>query len=135
MPEGWLAFCGIDSNGDVTPKKIHIFKDARLETDIFTHAGITICYFAKGEYYYSPKGFYDEVRDIEPVTMGGRTFSAYTCQSFGYPYTMLECREEGTVFQIMVLMKNGDHMISLEDSDVIAILSDISCKECKETAD
>ena len=53
VPSGWMAFCGIDSECRTTPKKVHIFKGASLETDIFTHAGITICFFGKEDNYLS----------------------------------------------------------------------------------
>jgi len=126
VPDGWMAFCGIDSDGKTTPKKVHIFKDARLQTDIFTHAGITICYFAKEDIYVSPKFFYDDIVDMEPFTLGRYTWNGYTCTSFGYPYTMLEARHDGCVFQVMILTKNGDYEIAFEDEDVQTILSSLT---------
>jgi len=129
VPEGWMAFCGIDSEGKTTAKKVHIFKDAKLETDIFTHVGITICFFGKEDYYLSPKSFYDNVADTEPFTLGTYTWNGYTCTSFGYPYTMLEAREDGCVFQVMILMKNGEYEISLEDEDVQSVLKSITRSE------
>jgi len=128
VPEGWLAFLGIDSECRTDPKKIHIYKDARIETDLFQRAGITICYYGKGEYYYSPKSFYDEVCDIEPIKIGERTFGGFTCKSLGYPYTMLECFEDECVFLIMILEKNGEYCISLSDEDVLYIISSIETK-------
>lgn len=125
VPSGWKAFLGIDSEGRPDAKKLHIFKDATIETDIFIKAGITVCYFSKGEYFYSPKGFYDEVCDIEPKMIGERTFEGYTCKSIGYPYTMLDCFEDGCVIHVMILEKNGDHSISLSDKDVIDVISSI----------
>ena len=125
VPDGWMAFCGSDSGGKATPKKVHIYKDARRETDIFIRAGITICYFGKQDYYLSPKSFYDNVVDIEPFTLGAYTWNGYTCTSLGYPYTMLEAKHDGCVFQVMILEKNGEHEISLADEDVQAILESI----------
>ena len=125
VPSGWELFYGIDSEGRTTQKKVHIFKDARLETDIFTHAGITICFFGKEDYYLSPKFFYDNVEDTEDFVLGAYTWSGYTCTSFGYPYTMLEARQDGCVFQVMILTKNGEHEISLADADVKTILESL----------
>ncbi len=51
VPDGWKLFCGTDSDGNVTPKKVFLYKGASRETDIFTHAGITICFFGKGDLY------------------------------------------------------------------------------------
>ena len=129
VPEGWMAFCGIDSECRTTQKKVHIFKDAKLETDIFTHAGITICFFNRQDYYLSPKFIYDNVEDMEAFTLGAYTWNGYTCPSLGYPYTMLEAKHDGCVFQVMILMKNGVHEVSLNDADVRSIIESISICE------
>ncbi|MBQ1985103.1 MAG: hypothetical protein II230_02210 [Clostridia bacterium] len=126
VPEGWMAFFGIDSECRTTQKKVHIFKDAKLETDIFTHAGITICFFNRQDYYLSPKFIYDNVEDMEAFTLGAYTWNGYTCTSLGYPYTMLEAKHDGCVFQVMILMKNGEHEVSLNDADVRSIIESIS---------
>ena len=125
VPVGWMAFLGIDSECRTTQKKVHIFKDAKLETDIFTHAGITICFFDRQDYYLSPKFIYDDIVDMEAFILGAYTWNGYTCTSFGYPYTMLEAKHDGCVFQVMILMKNGEHEISLDDPDVRMILGSL----------
>jgi len=51
VPIGWMAFYGIDSECRTTQKKVHIYKNAKKETDIFTHVGITICFFEFGKAY------------------------------------------------------------------------------------
>jgi hypothetical protein len=129
VPDGWMAFFGIDSECRTTQKKVHIFKDAKLETDIFTHAGITICFFNRQDYYLSPKFIYDNVEDMEAFTLGAYTWNGYTCTSLGYPYTMLEAKHDGCVFQVMILMKNGEHEVSLNDADVRSIIESISICE------
>ena len=129
VPAGWMAFFGIDSECRTTQKKVHIFKDAKLETDIFTHAGITICFFNRQDYYLSPKFIYDNVEDMEAFSLGAYTWNGYTCTSLGYPYTMLEAKHDGCVFQVMILMKNGEHEISLYDADVRSIIESISICE------
>lgn len=126
VPDGWMAFCGIDSSGNATPKKVHIYKGARFQTDIFTHVGITICFFGQKDYYLSPKFFYDNVVDMEPFVLGAYTWNGYTCTSLDYPYTMLEARQDGCVLQVMILMKNGDDALSLDDADVQAILAGLT---------
>ena len=126
VPSGWELFYGIDSECRTTQKKVHICKDAKLETDIFTHAGITICFFDRQDYYLSPKFIYDNVTDMEAFTLGAYTWNGYTCTSLGYPYTMLEAKQDGCVFQVMILMKNGEHEISLDDADVKIILESLT---------
>ena len=126
VPVGWMAFFGIDSECRTTQKKVHIYKDAKQETDIFTHAGITICFFDRQDYYLSPKFIYDNVADMEAFSLGAYTWNGYTCTSFGYPYTMLEAEHDGCVFQVMILTKNGEYEVSPEDDDVKAILESLT---------
>ena len=126
VPDGWMAFCGIDSECRTTQKKVHIFKGAKLETDIFTHAGLTICFYGREDIWLSPKSFYDNVSDMEPFVLGAYTWRGYTCTSFGYPYTMLEAEHDGCVFQVMILTKNGEYEISLADADVQTILTSLT---------
>ena len=129
VPTGWKLFFGIDSSGNATPKKLHIYKNAETEADILYKPGITICYFGKNEIYLSPKNFYDNVRDMEPFSLGSRMWNGYTCTSLGYPYTMLTTVSNGAVFQIMILTENQGQTNSLNDEDDRAVLESI--QECR----
>ena len=129
VPDGWMAFCGTDSGGKITPKKVHIYKGISLQTDIFTHAGITVCFFGKEDYYLSPRHFYENIVDMEPLPIGPYTWNGYTCTSLGYPYTMLDTEKDGYIFQVMILMKNGEHGISLDDTDVRRIIGSLALAE------
>ena len=129
VPDGWMAFCGTDSGGKITPKKVHIYKGISLQTDIFTHAGITVCFFGKEDYYLSPRHFYENIVDMEPLPIGPYTWNGYTCTSLGYPYTMLDTEKDGYIFQVMILMKNGEHGISLDDTDVRLIIGSLTLAE------
>ena len=129
VPDGWMAFCGTDSGGKITPKKVHIYKGISLQTDIFTHAGITVCFFGKEDYYLSPRHFYENIVDMEPLPLGPYTWNGYTSTSLGYPYTMLDTEKDGYIFQVMILMKNGEHGISLDDTDVRRIIGSLTLAE------
>lgn len=129
VPDGWMAFCGTDSGGKITPKKVHIYKGISLQTDIFTHAGITVCFFGKEDYYLSPRHFYENIVDMEPLPLGPYTWNGYTCTSLGYPYIMLDTEKDGYIFQVMILMKNGEHGISLDDTDVRRIIGSLVLAE------
>lgn len=129
VPDGWMAFCGTDSGGKITPKKVHIYKGISLQTDMFTHAGITVCFFGKEDYYLSPRHFYENIVDMEPLPLGPYTWNGYTCTSLGYPYTMLDTEKDGYIFQVMILMKNGEHGISLDDTDVRRIIGSLALAE------
>lgn len=126
VPSGWLLFYGIDSDGKESPKKVHIYKGAETPLDLFSKAGITICFWGENEIFLSPKGVYDNVQDLEPFERNGLRWSGYTCKSFGYPYTMWEARGEGITFQVMILTKNGEHEISTDDADVKTIVESLT---------
>ena len=126
VPSGWKLFRGIDSGGKETSEKVHIYKNIELNTDVFRKVGITICYYGEDKIYLQARDFYDNVKDIEPFEMGRYMWNGYTCTSMGYPYTMLEAKDDGCVFQVMILMKNGEHEISLDDADVKNILESLT---------
>lgn len=126
VPSGWKLFKGIDSDGKETSEKVHIYKNIERNTDVFRKAGITICYYGEDKIYLQTRGFYDNVKDIEPFEMGRYVWYGYTCTSMGYPYTMLEAKDDGCVLQVMILMKNGEQEISLDDADVKIILESLT---------
>lgn len=126
VPSGWKLFYGIDSDGNASPKKLHIYKDAQAESDIFSKAGITVCFYGNNEIFLSTRAFYDNVRDIEPFELGGHLWNGFTCTSFDYPYTILESTQGGVTFQVMILNENGEHKISINDDDVKMILENIA---------
>ena len=125
VPENWKSFLGIDAEGKVTPKKLHVYKNAKCEMDIFHKAGITICYYEDAGQYFLIKALYDEVEDISPFEMGNYCWSGFTCKSFGYPYIMLETSESTDRVLVMILTENGENKISFSDNDVQIILKSI----------
>ena len=129
VPTGWKLFYGIDSEGRTSPKKLHVYKDAQTEFDIFSKAGITICHYGKDEIFLSIKNFYDDVCDLEPFECGKHLWNGYTCNSLGYPYTMLTSTSDGVTLYVMILTENGEHKISLDDEDVRSILASIETCE------
>jgi len=66
---------------------------------------------------------------MEPLPIGSYTWNGYTCTSLGYPYTMLDTEKDGYIFQVMILMKNGEHGISLDDTDVRLIIGSLAPAE------
>ena len=125
VPENWKSFLGIDAEGKTTPKKLHVYKNAKSEMDIFHKAGITICYYEDAGQYFLIKALYDEVEEVSPFEMGNYCWSGYTCKSFGYPYIMLETSEETDRILVMILTENGQNKISFSDSDVQEIMKSI----------
>jgi hypothetical protein len=125
VPDNWKAFLGIDAEGKTTQKKLHVYKYAESELDIFHKAGITICYYEDAGQYLLIKDLYDDVKDVSPFKLGNYCWSGFTCRSFGYPYIMLESSEKTDRILLMILTKNGENKISFSDSDVQEIIKSI----------
>ena len=125
VPDNWKAFLGIDAEGKTTQKKLHIYKNAESELDIFHKAGITICYYEDAGQYFQIKVLYDDVKDVAPFKLGNYCWSGFTCRSFGYPYIMLESSEKTDRILLMILTENGENKISFSDSDVQEIIKSI----------
>ncbi|MBE6678547.1 MAG: hypothetical protein E7597_07115 [Ruminococcaceae bacterium] len=126
VPDGWQHFAGTDSDGKETPYKLFVYKNANGPLDIFYKCGITLCFTPSDKLYMSPKCFYDNVKDIEPITVGKYQWTGYTCTSLGYPYIMLESNTAPGILQAMLLLENGDNKIAFDDKDVKAILESIN---------
>ena len=129
VPDGWRAFQGTDSDENINPRRLYVYKNVDHELDIFARVGITLCFYGKGMIYLSGKNFYSDVRDITPFTLGKYDWNGYTCTSLGYPYTVLETEKDGHHIQVMILEKNGEYSISPEDEDVRAIIESISFRK------
>ena len=125
VPDRWKVFQGIDAEGRATQKKLHIYKNAEMETDIFHKAGITICYSEDAGQYLLIKDLYEDVKDILPFELGNYCWSGFTCRSFGYPYTMLESKGKTNRILLMILTENGENKISFSDNDVQEIIKSI----------
>ena len=125
VPDGWMVFNGVDCEGRETTSKVFVYKGIKNQFEIFTHAGFQICFYRKGESYISAKAIYSNVEDIEPFTLGENHWTGYTCNSFGYPYTMLESKNPEYSLLVMMLKENGEHKISFDDADVRAVIESI----------
>ncbi len=104
VPDNWKVFQGIDAEGHATQRKLHIYKNANSELDIFHKAGIAICYYEDAGQYLLIKDFYDEVWDIASFELGNYCWNGFTCRSLGYPYTMLETMEK-TKFHFRIALR------------------------------
>jgi len=129
VPNGWKAFRGVDSEGHETPKKVLVYRGIEAQTDIFTHAGVYICFYGAEDSYFTTRDFYSDVREIEPFTLGRHRWNGYTCTSLGYPYLMLESDGAPYALLLMLLLENGEHRISFDEPDVQRIIESIAPTE------
>ena len=126
VPNGWKAFNGIDPEGNETPKKVFVYQGIHAQTDVFTHAGVYICFYGEDDCFFTTRDFYSGVREIESFTLGRHRWNGYTCTSLGYPYLMLESTGAPYTLLVMILTENGEHRISFDEPDVQRIVESIA---------
>ena len=129
VPEGWMAIPGSDLfdeyEGDTNPFSFSIYKGAKSEWDMFSCPGLTISFYPADEEFYSAKDWYDEVQDLDPITMDNYTWTGYTGKSLDTPITVLEAKDGDNDFQVSLTTEMDNKTISLEDADVQAIIASI----------
>lgn len=132
VPEGWMAFPKADVFEDYPdepgdPSGLLIYKDAKDDFDIFTKPGITIDYYTPDKTMVSPKSYYADAKDLEPITTGEYTWEGFTATSLDKPLAVLSMTEPYQI-QVSVWTEMDDGKISLEDADLQAILASIKIK-------
>ena len=123
VPDGWLGIPTSDLfdeyEGDTDPTTYSAYKGAKKELDAFSKPGVQVKYYPPETSYWSAKGWYDDAKDIDPITVGGRTWIRYTCSSLDYPLCIWETGEDGgDQFVITEWLDNGDKSDKLTPDDV-----------------
>lgn len=137
VPEGWKAFNNIDIHAEdpctISKCSINVCKGGVVDTDIFTKPYIKLDYRGKDIYLAPPiKLFYDNVIDITPFELGGRTWEGFSCDSLGYPIVMLYIDEGNDQYMVTISCGQSDDAISLEDEEVRRIIASLTVKESAE---
>lgn len=133
VPDGWkgLAVTDIlsDVEGAVKDNSVNIVKGGESDIDLLSKPYINVVYYGPDSIMLSPedsKGFYDNVVDVDDMTIGSYTWHAYTCDSYGYKYYILWTGEDNAdQFQVSVLYESTGGSFSFDDADVQAIIASI----------
>lgn len=130
VPEGWIGFHGADYweeyEEGYDPTVIQIVKDGETEFDMFTHPYLQISYFPADYELYDSRDVYENVEDVEPVTIGDYTWEGFSGTSLDTPITLLSTVSGDNQFQVIMCTKMSEGEISLDDADVQAILASIA---------
>lgn len=138
VPEGWTALGAAENmEGYVEegrPDYIYLVKGVGEDINPFQVPGIQITYYAKDtEMLEVSKDFYDDTADLDSIDLENYTWEGYTGKSMGAPLAVLYAnsdKPEDDQYQIAVWYKMGDgEEISLDDPDVLAILSSIQASD------
>ena len=130
VPSGWKALPVKDLFSDddaYDPDKINIGKGIESDLDLFSKPYISIVYYGPDSIMWEPtKELYDDVVDLDDMTIGSYTWKGFSCDSIGYKYYMLWTGEDdGDQFQVSVLYESTGGSVKLEDADVQAIIASI----------
>lgn len=131
VPEGWKAFAVADifaEEDDATdPDSVNICKGGETDLDLFSKPYIRVDYYAPETTMMAPsKDFYEDVVDMDDVTIGDKTWHAFSCTSIGYKYIMMWTGEDdGEQFQASLLYESSNGSFKFDDADVQAILASI----------
>ena len=139
VPGGWKAFPQHDVFNDdpevMNPNILQIGKGATSDMDLYSKPAITINYAGRSTSMMAPsRGFYENVLDMDDVTTGNHTWSAFSCESMGQKLYML-FEDQGKIqFQAAVTYETSGGSVSLDDADVQAILASIESTNADDIA-
>jgi len=130
VPNGWKAFPNTDIHADDPTTKsdhsVYVTKGATNEAHMLTNPYVKLDYGDEDLYLMAPpKDFYENVKDLEPITLGGLTWEGFTGESMGYFYTFLYIDQGDDQYMVTIQMGDGDNAISIEDEAVKEIIASI----------
>lgn len=133
VPDGWTAFPVTDmwaeEEDTMDPTRIQICKDADSEFDLFSKPYVDIIYYDENSIMMEPSSeWYEDVEDLEPMTLGGKTWNGFTSTGLigDYKMAVLWAGEaDGDQYQVNVFLEASDGSINIDDVDVQAILDSI----------
>ena len=128
-PEGWTIFPQTDvfsDDGELDPTRLYLSKGGESEWDLFSKPYILITYAGPRTTLWAPdKDFYDNTEDLEPLTTGSHNWTGFSGESYGTKYYFLFEDKDEVQYQISMNYETTAGKISLDDPDVLAILSSI----------
>lgn len=121
-PEGWGLVPVPDMldkyEGDTDPNAAYIILNGTKDTDVIRHPYIWLTYYPDASKYSSSKAFYDEVKDLEPVTVGGKSWEGYSYVSSGYPGFCLTAKDGDALWVCLVSSErdNGEKIAVTDEA-------------------
>ena len=131
VPDGWKGFevsdFTSDEEGAMDPNSLQICKDGETELDIFTKPYVQIFHYGPEDTMYTPdSSWYDDVEDLEPMTIGDRTWNGFTGSSLDVPMAVLWTEGAEHSYQLNIVLESSEGSITLDDADFQAIVASIA---------
>ena len=131
VPEGWKEFPQTDMWADdpstIDPDSLSICKGATEDWETLIKPSIDIVHYGTEESMTIPSSeWYDNTNDLEPMTIGDKTWNGFTAESMETPMAILWTGEEGEhQYQVTLWLKMSDSSINISDADVQTIIGSI----------
>ncbi|HHU53206.1 MAG TPA: hypothetical protein GXZ43_03905 [Clostridiaceae bacterium] len=130
VPEGWVASPMQSSDGEQPTDKVSLFKGSMDDPLALLKAPVINLEYGDSDIPLTKmdKKFYEDAEDIDPIEIGGKSFSGFTAKSSDLPLTCLYAEDGDKQYQIYVWTEKPGGSISLEDADVIQIIESFQGK-------
>lgn len=131
VPEGWTAIPVADlwaeEEGATDPTTVRLCKGGSTEMDLLSYPSLQIHYYDENTYMSEPSTqWYDDPADLDPLTLGGKTWKGFSASSFGDQLIILWTGEQaGDQYDVTIWPEKSEGSFSLEDADVQAIIASI----------
>lgn len=121
VPEGWMG------NALTTKNQYHIYKGAKKESDMWSSPCVQITYLQGNtdDGMRSIGMMYEDVKELDPITIGNYKWNALTGIYAGNQVTFLYTTETGP-FMIVVYTNVDGKTISVEDEDFQGIVNSLT---------
>ena len=139
LPAGWNAFPQEDIFGDkdengkypISTESIVLGKGAEDEWSALSGPMVRIYYYDPDAYLMDSRGFYEDIQELEGVTVGGVACEAFQGTNLGYSYQFVTYITEDAQyeFNILVSTENESTGISWDDPEVLAIMESVTAKK------
>ena len=124
VPSGWLEI-PFTLNGEHNPTAVGVYKGATSEFDMLTKPGIQINFPSVRARISANKNSFTNVSDLQPLKLDNYTWEGFTGELSGVSYAMLWDEGKTVDFQVTVCLEGADTKVSLNDPDVLKIISSI----------
>ena len=131
-PNGWYSAKVYDINSreadTVRDDTVRFIKNGAKDKDFLNNAYIEIRYYASENDLpkTEPKKLYDNVENIDKMTIGESEWSGYSASSLGKNFIYLESKQDKAAFTAYLYLRDDTgNTASLGDADVQGILAGV----------
>ena len=131
-PGGWGIAPFPDSldsfEGDSNPYGCYAIKGGSTNSDVIAHPYVWVTYYPDANSYMVSKSFYDDVKDIEPFTEGGRQWEGFTFKSMDVPGALITAKEGDGLWTVMISPERDKESFEVFGDEVRSVIASLKLK-------